>query len=416
MEDQMDTQKLSSSVERSRLRLPVRIAIAAVTTLAFIASTIVLRPTQVRITEVIQDVNSTIIQVVTSSPNGVVTAKKGSLAIDTTTPTIWQNTNGATAWTQFLSGSFTQQSVYYGDGADATCSFDGVTTPVCGATLSGSVYTLARDVDAMNMTVSTGVTVKTDNFRVFVFVLLTLTGTGSIASNGDAAAGRLGGNGAGRNTHFYAACTGGDGGNGANGGGAGGQGNSVPTPIPQWPPQAATAAGANGGGHGQGGGGGTTGANAGGGGGAITAGTANQGYFTAVGGFSGKLDSYGVSWSLCGSGAGGGGSVGGAALGGGGGGAGGFVFVGANQCTGTGTITALGGAGGSPTLGGGTGAGGGGGGGGGVVTFIYSHRVGGGCTTSVAGGIGTAGVGTGTNGGNGSSGSVLTYNLSGDGT
>lgn len=361
------------------------------------------------------DVNSTIIQVVTSSPNGVVTAKKGSLAIDVTTPTIWQNTDGATLWVQFISGSIVQQSVYYGDGSDGTCAFDGVTTPVCGATLSGAIYTMARDIAAMNMTVSTGVTLRTDNFRVFVYSTLTLTGTGSIASNGDAAAGRLGGNGAGRTTRYYASCIG-DGGNGANGGGAGGAASANGNAIPQWPAQATTAAGANGGGHGQGGGGGTTGANAGAGGGAIANGSVNSGYFTAVGGFTGKADSIGTNWALCGSGGGGGGSVGGAALGGGGGGAGGFVFVGANQCTGSGTIAAVGGNGGSPTLGGGTGAGGGGGGGGGVIAFIYSHRAGGGCTTNVAGGTGTTGVGTGTNGGNGSSGSALTYNLSGDGT
>ena len=359
---------------------------------------------------VIQDVNSSIVQVVTSSPNGVVTAAKGTLAIETTTPTIWQNTDGGTTWVQFISGSDTQESVYYGPGTDGTVTFDGTTT-ILGIVPSSSTYVLTKDIAPQNMTVNNGVTIRTDNFRVFVKG--TLTNNGTIMSNGFTAVNQTHGNGGGNNTHFYAASLG----NGGNGGaaGAGGVGNGPGTAPTQWVALGTTAAGANGGGFGQGGGGGSTGANAGGGGAAVALGSTNGGVFTAVGGFTGKGDAIGVSWTLTGSGGGGGGCVGGACTGGGGGGGGGPVFVGANQCLGTGVISSKGGNGGTAVLGGGTGAGGGGGGGGGVVVFIYSHRSAG-CTTSVAGGTGTVGVGTGANGGNGSSGLALTLNLSGDGT
>lgn len=41
----------------------------------------------------------------TASPNGVVTALKGSLFFEKTTPKLYQNTNGGTAWSSFATGS-----------------------------------------------------------------------------------------------------------------------------------------------------------------------------------------------------------------------------------------------------------------------------------------------------------------------
>jgi hypothetical protein len=356
-------------------------------------------------------VGGSLIETRAGDPNGAVTGAEGSLVMDSTTPALWQNTNGATAWTK-IGGFTTGSSVYYGDGSDGTITFDCVTTPVAGATLSGSTYTLARDIAPLNMTVNGGCTVATRNFRVFV--LNTLTNNGTIMNSGDAAVGRPGGNCGGVSTKFYAACAG-SGGSGTNGPGAGTDGDANSVAIPQWPAQATTAPGAAGGGHGQGGGGGSTGANAGGGGGSIANPSVNAGLFTAVSSFAGKFDGSGGAVSPWGTGGGGGGCVGGSCTGGGGGGGGGIVFVGANQCLGTGVIAARGGNGGNGALVGGTGAGGGGGGGGGVVSLIYSHRSAG-CTTSVTGGTGGTPAGTGAAGGNGSSGTALTYNLSGDGS
>lgn len=355
-----------------------------------------------------------VIRAFVGDPNGTVTGGIGSLVMDTSGPFLWQNTNGATAW-QKIGGFTTGGSVYFGDGNDGTCNFDGVTTPVCGGTLSGSTYTLQRDIAPLNMTVAAGTTVRTDNWRVFVYNTLTGGGAGATVSNsGFPAAARIPGNCGGINSHFYPAC-GGNGGAGANGPGAGNNGNNNSSSIPQMPAQSAAAAGAAGAGHGQGGGGGTTGANAGGTGGSISICGVNCGLFTAVSGFTGKPDGSGTLFSLYGTGGGGGGCVGGSCTGGGGGGGGGILYVGANQCVGTIVLRSDGGNADVGALVGGSGAGGGGGGGGGVIDFIYSHRAAT-CTTSVAAGTGAAGTGTGAAGGNGSTGVAYTVNLSGDGT
>jgi hypothetical protein len=352
------------------------------------------------------------------NPNGSVTAAEGSLILDSSTPALWQNVDGATAWVK-VGGFSTGSSVYYADGSDGTCNFDGVTSPVCGATLSGSTYTLQRDTAPMNAIVAAGVTVRTDNWRFMVFDTLMGGGAGATISNsGFPGVGRALGNCGGISTHYYQACHG-SGGAGSFGTGPGGTGDGNATAIPQWPTVAATPPDTNGGGHGQGGGGGSTGAHLGGTGGSIANPSVNAGLFTAVGGWSGKADAYGITWGLYGTGGGGGGcddGAGGPCTAGGAGGAGGILFVSANQCTGTIVLRSDGGAGAAGVLNAGnTGAGGGAGGGGGILTFLYSHREAG-CTTSVAGGVGGAGVGTGGNGGNGSSGSAFIYNISGDGT
>ena len=64
----------------------------------------------------------------------------------------------------------------FGSGSDGAVVFDGVTTPVAGATLAGSTYTLTRDVMAAGLTVNAGVTVKTAQFRLFA--------TGTVVNNG----------------------------------------------------------------------------------------------------------------------------------------------------------------------------------------------------------------------------------------
>lgn len=65
----------------------------------------------------------------TGSPNGSVTAAKADLYVDTTTPGLWQNTNGATAWTDLTSGLPAQWTD--GSHGDVIATVDDVTkTPV----------------------------------------------------------------------------------------------------------------------------------------------------------------------------------------------------------------------------------------------------------------------------------------------
>jgi hypothetical protein len=51
------------------------------------------------------------VMVVDGDPNGTVEATVGTLALDPTTPTLWQNTDGATAWAQAGGGAGAWQSV-----------------------------------------------------------------------------------------------------------------------------------------------------------------------------------------------------------------------------------------------------------------------------------------------------------------
>lgn len=44
------------------------------------------------------DSDAVVIAINDGDPNGVVSANKGSLILDFTTPALWQNTDGATAW------------------------------------------------------------------------------------------------------------------------------------------------------------------------------------------------------------------------------------------------------------------------------------------------------------------------------
>ena len=53
----------------------------------------------------VEDLNSSILQVVTANPNGTLTAPKGALAIETTTPTVYQNTTGGTVWVVIIAAA-----------------------------------------------------------------------------------------------------------------------------------------------------------------------------------------------------------------------------------------------------------------------------------------------------------------------
>lgn len=307
----------------------------------------------------------------------------------------------------------------FGNGAQGSVVFDG-SSVVLGLTPSGNVYTLTSCILVENMTVDNGVAVVTAGFRIFVSGTLTCNGT--IHNNGQNASGQT----AGAVTHGTAFF--GSGTQGGNGGAVStGNGGTSTTRIPsvEWSVLSAVAGGdgtgvlANGtpGGKGQGGGGGGAGiSNNGGIGGALSSGVVTVGAAWPNALLRGVTDT-GLTekWSYA---SGGGGGAGAGAAGGGGGGGAGMCCVCARYLTGTGTISANGGAGAQgPT----TGAGGGGGGGGGVALVFYGNRTG---SLTITANGGTPGSGHATpgpnglggSGGAGGNGSVILVNTSGDGT
>jgi hypothetical protein len=269
------------------------------------------------------------------------------------------------------------------DGSDGTVTFDGTST-VLGMAPTSSTYTLTRTIMPQNMTINSGVTIKTNGY--LVFVQQTLTNNGTIANNGGNATG-LGG-------ALYAP------GNFLSASNEGGDGLQASGQV------GSNSLGAFGGAGGAGGAG--TGAHTGGAGGTMATATGAQGGLSIprMWGWwwaGTSLDHLSSHQAAAGGGGGGGDSTN---YGGGGGGGGGWVVVCARTITGTGTIEANGGNGFTPTVGN---CGGGGGGGGGMVCAWY-ESLGGSQTLEANGGTAGNGVGTGTAGSTGSSG--LVYSIS----
>lgn len=271
----------------------------------------------------------------------------------------------------------------YGDGSDGAVVFDGTST-VLGLVPSSSTYTLTRDIFTASCVVDSGVSIRTQGYRVFCTGTLTNNGTiGYYLPGANSSSGIAGG------TGLTFSSKGAPGGNGGTGAGAAGQ-----------------SAGSGFGGAGGAGGSGSGGANAGGAGGTVTAPSPSYGSWralpTALNGFYASSGSATGVFSLGGGGGAGGGD--GTNKGGGGGGSGGPVPVYAKTIAGAGVLEAVGGNG-SVGLGGNSGAGGGGGGG--LVLVISASVVAGavpGQTINVAGGSGGEGSGTGANGADGSAG------------
>jgi hypothetical protein len=298
-------------------------------------------------------------------------------------------------------GLFAKNLGIYGNGSDGVCNFISTgSATVAGATLSGGVYTMTRDIYlASGSIIQPGSTIKTAGFRIFDQG--NLVNNGIIQSNGNASVANAAGaalsySGTVSNTTVGEA------------GAAGGTGAG----------SAGTAAGTNSlGGAGGAGGSNASIPNAGGAGGAVTAPSATvEGPYTLD--LASKVRVLGTTaFALClggaGGGAGGGDSTNNS---GGGGGGGGIVVVVAQTISGTGTIEALGGNGGAANATG-TPSGGGGGGGGCVIVISSSVQppavTGGaaslpGQTVSVAGGAaGAAGAGGGTAGTAGSAGTTI---------
>lgn len=273
----------------------------------------------------------------------------------------------------------------FGSGADGAVTLDGTVAPSW-ASKAGSVYTLTRDVQLTSLTVNSGVTLRTANFRVFCQG--TLSGAGTIDNSGSLASGSSAGTNAASGS-LTAGRAGGAGGTGVSGpGGAGG--NSA----------AGTAGGA--------GGTGTSGA-AGAGGSPANA-TAAQAVssilvtpYPMLSGVTVFGGTAAVSASNWGSGGGGGGSDSSSNAGGGGGAGGGVVAIFAYAVTFTGTISATGGNGGTAAAGN---AGGGGGGGGGLI-FTVTLAAPSVTITNINGGASGSGHGTGTSGSPGGTGSIV---------
>lgn len=105
----------------------------------------------------------------------------------------------------------------FGDGSDGACAFDGVTTPVAGANLSGTTYTMTRNVFCNGATIATGISV-TGPYAFHDLGTLTLTGTAKIHRNGNSATSATGGAGLGAG-YLGASSAGGNGNNNSCGGG-----------------------------------------------------------------------------------------------------------------------------------------------------------------------------------------------------
>jgi len=345
---------------------------------------------------------------------------------------------------------------YGGDGSDASLHFTGSPGTIAGATLSGSTYTMQRDIFATDLTIDAGIILVTNNYAIFGTGTLTVNGTiqnngstGSAGSSGLSSAGANGGAAfpaAGSSTAHYARMTiskaGTNGGAGQTGAGsqagAANAGNGSGNAVDDSGGSGSTGGAGGKGGTGTGGAGGAS--RGGGAGGTVTLVTPQRGHSVMAAtwgaawlGSTGSTAEYsppsGGSGGAPG-GSGGGGDSTNAGGGGGGGGAeggsGGIIgiFFRIISISATGVISSVGGTGGVGgngrtqtvgNVGGGGGGAGGSGGRGGIIFLVYHTLTNAGSVTVAAGSGGNGGTkgsphGTGTddaaNGDNGSSGTA----------
>lgn len=272
-------------------------------------------------------------------------------------------------------------SIVFGTGQDGAADFDGINT-FAFASLSGSTYTLTRDVFVSSAHIHAGITVATAGFRAFCNGTTTVDAGGVIANDGHAASGVT----AGTVSALGTTGAGVAGGNGHTGTGTGTNGSSIQS-VNTLTDASAT-----------GGAGGAGGAQAGGNGGAYSSASTNGGANFLVPMLTGFLftqQSGGGSASINiiggGAGGGGGGSDNAGVNGGGGGGGGGVLVWHSFRMINNGSLRTKGGNGADAAGAGGNG-GGGGGGGGGTILSICGSRSGTG-TYDVPGGTGGAKIG-----------------------
>lgn len=284
--------------------------------------------------------------------------------------------------------------VGFGNGGDGALNFDGVTTPVAGASLSGSIYTMTRPVHATTISIANGVAIRPAGFPLHAQGAITGTGAAKIEMNGGAGSGTVGGSAVGVGSdNWYPGGTNGVAGVAgsqaagaakascpavfSNSGGAGGATN--------------TAGGAGVSGKGGGGGGGSSAL--GGAGGSISFGSVRENDWETDSCWDRGRDLANAVFTCGSAGGSGGGGSGGA--GGGSGASGGWIVVRCRSISGV-SVESKGGAGAAATN---NNAGGGGGGSGGVVFVQYAE--GSAPTVDVSGGAGGNGAGTGGRGGDG---------------
>ena len=298
--------------------------------------------------------------------------------------------NATTSEWQNSSAGATFNAGIFGDGYHGAVTLDGVTNYSNFAILSGSTYTLSRDLFASALTINSGVTLITANN--IVFSQTEITNNGTISENGNNASGSTPGatsTGAGQYSSLGA-------------GGAGGAG------------QITTGSGAPSIGFrfavGNGGGGGAGSSGAGGAGVSASQGNGALTYFHApariLAGVGVSNSGSGTVSAICGGGGGGGGGGDGTNKGGGGGGGAGMVVIFAPGLvnSSTGIISAAGGNGAGGVAGN---AGGGGGGAGGLILIYTQAAWTNNGTANVANGSAGTGSGTGLTGTNGTAGNIL---------
>jgi hypothetical protein len=182
------------------------------------------------------------IKTITSDPNGAVSGTRGDLLLRTNSAALYQNTDGATAWTSIGSVAADNDG-YFGDGSDGACAFDGATT-VAGVVPAGSpardtsannvaapatsTYVLDHDVYCSSAVISSGVSVDTGGFELDVRDAT--TGSGAVTRNGNPASGSTGGASSGAN-EFAGRIAGGAG--GTSGGGACSNGANANNSVPR---------------------------------------------------------------------------------------------------------------------------------------------------------------------------------------
>mgnify|MGYP001569786796 CR=1 FL=1 len=276
-----------------------------------------------------------------------------------------------------------------GDGSDGALVYDGVAT-ILGMAPNANRYTLTRDIYATNLTVNSGITIRTGGFRIFCRG--TLANAGTISCNGSNAVNNTGG--AGYVNAGTLGITSGAGANGITSGGVGQPGGTATS---------GNIAGSSGGS------GGAAGPNGGGTGGTTTVATAAMGSIRDIG-FLARCRLIGNQAANGSNGGGSGGATigGGAGATGGGGSAAGGVVISCITLNNTGTISANGGVGGNASgITGDSVCGGGGGGAGGWVFVLASIVIATG-TIQASGGLAGFGGGGGGNGVTGTDGLVIT--------
>lgn len=277
----------------------------------------------------------------------------------------------------------------YGDGSDGTVTFDGSTT-ILGLVPGSNIYTLSRDLYlADGATINSGVTLKTNGYRVLCSGNLVNNGTISwnSATVGNQFASGWPTNASGTVSNSTQSSSGGNGGTTT---GSAGSNNG------------------NAGLGGAGGAGGSGASGAGGAGGTVTAWNTSRQSVRSLPNAAIGLVMYPSGFLIVGTGAGGGGGGGdGTNNGGAGSGGGGFVLVIAKTISGTGAIQARSG---NASNGLGGNSGGGGSGGGGVVIVISQSVISGAIAgQTIDANAGTRGTktGTGTDGTAGTNGTVI---------